>query len=104
MDLDIISNNFKNSNKEGFELLDMFKKLEVDLLGIRKRITAIERKTSFLKAAHITLRYGVLEKSYFTNRKQVSLTRESRIARDRNMIAHGGDVIGDLEAIQNPVC
>ncbi|TQB69052.1 hypothetical protein MPDQ_002380 [Monascus purpureus] len=101
-------------NNEGFELLDMFKQLEVCLwetrnentaireenAAIREKITDIQKKVSVLKAAHRALRHGVLEERRITNRKQLSSARQRRIVRGRNMIAHGGDILGDLEAIR----
>ncbi|KAK2743931.1 hypothetical protein FQN57_004554, partial [Myotisia sp. PD_48] len=119
---------YKNriGNNEGFNLLDhqeentsMMKKMEDQLLEIKglveslqeknlkleKDVSNLEKDASNLEKdllsrteAHISLRRGVLEERRIFNRNR--LQKDRKTTSTRNDIAHGGDILGDIKAIQ----
>ncbi|PGH19123.1 hypothetical protein AJ80_04201 [Polytolypa hystricis UAMH7299] len=103
-------------NDEGFAMLDHLQKLQNEMSEMKdwmkKESAAREKESAAMKKenaemkeelsismkASISLRRGVLEERRVANREGEQKDRQ--IAIIRNEIAHGGDIVGDIRAIQ----
>ncbi|KAK2731305.1 hypothetical protein FQN57_003455 [Myotisia sp. PD_48] len=72
--------------------------LDKTILEIRQTNLELGENLSTLTIAHINLRRGVLEDRRISTRRGQKKDRKTAII--RNEIAHGGDILGDIKAIQ----
>ncbi|KKZ60138.1 hypothetical protein EMCG_05060 [[Emmonsia] crescens] len=87
--------------KESTALKKTSTALEKKSTALEMKSTVLENELSISRKVHIGIRHGVLKERRISNRAGVCKARKDRKTTIiRNEIAHGGDIIGDIKAIQ----